>query len=283
MRGPMPIVRSRRRARVSGGASGRGGSARIDAVRDDDDGARAVSRARRTTSARSPGRGTGVEVGVVRERGYRASASSSSRTASIPRASPSTRGAPIPGRVVYCGNDRHGPRHGDPDRGGAHARAGRTAATSSSSSATGPSGRARGARAKLGAAERDLRRRVPARGAPRAAGQRRGRGRDPTRPAAAGRRAVGPKVLEYMAAASGGRRRLRLDGRGHRAVGGGHRVPARAARRARRGDRAGHRRSRASAAMGLSGRRYVEANLTRRVAVDRLDGALRSLADHGSL
>jgi colanic acid biosynthesis glycosyl transferase WcaI len=35
-------------------------------------------------------------------------------------------------------------------------------------------------------------------------------------------------------------------------------------------------------AMGLSGRRYVEANLTRRVAVDRLDGALRSLADHGT-
>ena len=36
-------------------------------------------------------------------------------------------------------------------------------------------------------------------------------------------------------------------------------------------------------AMGLSGRRYVEANLTRRVAADRLDRALRSLADHGGV
>jgi glycosyltransferase involved in cell wall biosynthesis len=33
-------------------------------------------------------------------------------------------------------------------------------------------------------------------------------------------------------------------------------------------------------AMGASGRRYVEANLTRRAAADRLDRALRSLVDH---
>jgi glycosyltransferase involved in cell wall biosynthesis len=33
--------------------------------------------------------------------------------------------------------------------------------------------------------------------------------------------------------------------------------------------------------MGASGRRYVEANLTRRAAADRLDRALRSLVDHG--
>jgi len=142
---------------------------------------------------------------------------------------------------------------------------------------TGPSGPSARRRAKLGLRSRDLRRPRAARGAP---------ARWP-----APRRVATQRDLPLLATRC--RPRCRVHGRrqagGRRASGWTAEViarragmrAARAARRARRGDRAGHRRSRASAAMGPAAVATVEANLTRRVAVDRLDGALRSLADHG--
>ena len=91
--------------------------------------------------------------------------------------------------------------------------------------------------------------------------------------------ALSTKVLEYMAAArpvvvaaSGWTADVVTRARGR------PRVPARAAGRARRGDRAVRADPARARDMGLAGRRYVEANLTRAVAVDRLDRAFASAA-----